>query len=662
MAWCLIKSDADKFKKMLRSGEISPQKLNSLTSAERRAFFATHFGKENAQQINAKFEKTLLLKSQRDGMVTWAKQVLDSNPRAKSTALNKINKLTEALDKRELDVFLEDLVATKTGFNVSEEEFDILSKLGEEATTKKDIALSKMEDGKWKSEADKNKYGIDFGAAKVAFDNYFSDLSLRAKGTKLGNIKETFKERGVAQGSLRTVQETGNFIAENSRALVASWDNSFWGRQGRRALGRVATSKDWLKNFGQSFLDAKDVLVQGVPKGNEILDSVKAEIYSRENYLNGRYEMGQKLDVGVREEEFPTSAAEKIPGLGRLFKTSEVTYEAGATRLRADIADTFYKMAEKQQVNLNDSVEVGAINDIVNIMTGRGSLKLSKEHAELANKVFFSIKFAKSQIQAVTKPFTAKTLFAKKQASLNLAALVGSSGVILATIYTLFPDKVEKDPRSTNFGKIRIGNQWVDITGGLGSYLVLASRLIMQSYKNTNTGIVTNLNEGFGSNDGMGVITDFIQNKTSPIASVVKNIINQRTFSGETPSIFTETKSLLTPIIVDTGKESFEQRNSKADLLIAIIADGFGLSVSNYIFHTSWDQSTSKELTEFREKVGEKAFKEANKQYNKEVANFYLELAGDAKYQAMTIDDRQKFIDRAKARIKKSILREFKDK
>ncbi len=238
---------------------------------------------------------------------------------------------------------------------------DRLVKIHEKALTKRTIALDKMENGKWKSEADKNKYGIDFGASKVAFENYYSQLSEVAKGKPLANVIETFKNRGIVKGVGVGLETTANFIAENSRAIVASWDNSFWGRQGRKTLGRLATSRDWLNNFQKSFVDLKNVLTKGVQKGNEILDSVKAEIYSRENYLNGRYEKGKKLDIGIREEEFPTSLPEKIPGLGRIFKAAEVTYTAGAMRLRTDIADNFYKMAEKTGVNLKDNTEVGQL-------------------------------------------------------------------------------------------------------------------------------------------------------------------------------------------------------------------------------------------------------------------------------------------------------------
>lgn len=664
--WCLVKEKADKFKEMLRSGKINPATLNAMTFAERRSFFTTNFGEANAKQINAAFEKTLLLKNQRNGMVTWAKKVLGSNPVAQRDVLSKINKLDKALNEKELDDFLNDLVESKVGFQISEKEFKQLSELGEDATQKKTIALDKMKDGKWilkegetpQNNTNKDKYGMDFGASKVAFDNYFSGLALRAKGKPLKNVIETFKNQGLLKATETGLIESVDFIASNSRAMVAAWDNSFWGRQGRRALGRYATSRLWVNNFQKSLIDAKDVIFKGgIPKGNAILDSVKVEIYSRENYLNDNYNRGKKLDIGVREEEFPSSLPEKIPGFGRIFKASEVTYEAGATRLRADIADKFYNMAEKTGVNLKLNEEVGAINEIVNIMTGRGTFRGVEEFGGGAlNKIFFSVKFAISQIQTLTKTRTAKTKFARKQAAINLASLVASSATLLGMLYMLWPDRVEVDARSTNFGKMKIGNVWVDVTGGSASYLVLAERIRRQSYKNSNTGIVTSFNDGYGTPDGMDVFFNFWENKTSPFASIIKNQVNQKTFEGGRPSLFTEAMSLMTPIIVDAAQESLEVQGQMADMLTAIIADGFGLSVSSYLFETNWESNTSKKLEKFKEDVGEKAFIEANKRYNREVSDMYLTLNGDKEYIEMNNDERKKEITKRKNKIKKDII------
>jgi|TARA_Y100000310_G_C20655302_1_gene801680 hypothetical protein len=155
----------------------------------------------------------------------------------------------------------------------------------------------------------------------------------------------------------------------------------------------------------------------------------------------------------------------------------------------------------------------------------------------------------------------------------------------------------------------------------------------------------------------MDVFFNFWENKTAPLASTVKNLINQRTFEGGRPTLFTEAKSLMTPIIGSTGKEALEARNKISDMLLAIIADGVGISVSNYVFQTNWETNTSKELAEFRDRVGLKEFREANKEYNRQVSEMYIELFGDVEYQKLSNEERQKEVTKRKSKIKKAIIK-----
>jgi hypothetical protein len=109
-------------------------------------------------------------------------------------------------------------------------------------------------------------------------------------------------------------------------------------------------------------------------------------------------------------------------------------------------------------------------------MTGRGGLGSFERAGKTINKVAFSAKFAASQIQTLTKLKTAKTPFARKQASLNLMSLLASTFTMMATIKMLWPDRVELNPRSSNFCKIKVGANWNDISGGFCSYLTVSAR------------------------------------------------------------------------------------------------------------------------------------------------------------------------------------------
>ncbi|WP_460315408.1 hypothetical protein, partial [Staphylococcus aureus] len=90
----------------------------------------------------------------------------------------------------------------------------------------------------------------------------------------------------------------------------------------------------------------------------------------------------------------------------------------------------------------------------------------------------FSAKFLKSNIDTLTAhQFNMKlSKYARKQAALNTLKIVGGIAATLAIADQLWPGSVNWDPRSSDFGKIRIGKVRFDISGGMSSLVVLAAR------------------------------------------------------------------------------------------------------------------------------------------------------------------------------------------
>ena len=61
---CIPKHLVNKFLEKLKSGEITPEKLLEMDSAQRHGYFAEFLGEPNAQWVNALFEKKMLVKAQ----------------------------------------------------------------------------------------------------------------------------------------------------------------------------------------------------------------------------------------------------------------------------------------------------------------------------------------------------------------------------------------------------------------------------------------------------------------------------------------------------------------------------------------------------------------------------------------------------------------------
>lgn len=630
-------------KTAITDGTLHPDKLIAMDSGQRRDLFAKIIGEDNAREVNLAFEQKLVLKNQEQAMVNWARDTLGLSAEAKEATAAKI-KATYAEKKRRVftpeedEAFLNeitsDVFSKKYKTEVSLEEAQKITELSRDVS----IAHEKMNgDFTWGdgSEKDRLKYGIDFGVKKVLMDRYIGGLKSEAEKRSLLNPLKEKSMGNVASAIGEDIEMAAQFIADNTRAIQASFDNSFWGRQGFKAMTNPKYTKLWVENFTKSFQDIGQVLSAGVKKGElfkgaamlkkqAIIDAVKADIYSRPNYLNGNYDLGTKLAIGVREEDIPTSVPEKIPLLGRLFSASDVAYEAGAMRLRADIADKLYKIAENQKVNLDDKFEVGSINEIVNSLTGRGNLNawLTENGQKALNVTFFSPKNVKSNIDFLTAHAGQNvSKFAKKQAGQNLMSTLGVMGVVLGLANTLWPDSVELDPRSSDFGKIKIGNTRFDVSGGLASYMVLLGRMWTGETKSTLTGLITKKGEEFGSGSKMDFLWDFTENKFSPVASLLKTLWLKEDFKGEPITKVDALIQSVIPIPLGSAYETFKDPNS-APLLLALLADSIGFGASTFGTKMTEAEKTFEQimsLPEAERRTAIQELKASNPDFYKEV-------------------------------------------
>lgn len=542
--FCLPKELVQKFLDKLPKDLAGIEKLSEMSSEERRAYFSESVGESNAKAVNALFESKLLLKNQQLGIINWAKSVTGMKPEVLRDILSKVSRMTEILQPKELDSFLSDLAAHKLGFGVTMEEAAKISQLAQQA----DSAKTALDNG-----GDR----LAYGRAKVEFGNYVSDL-------KNSVPKE------------RTVGSVLSDVAGTSKALKASMDNSAIFRQGWKTM--FTTPRIWLNNARQSFVNIWKTFGK-----DQVMNELNADIHSRPNALNGYYKKSG-LALSTIEESFPTSLPEKVPVLGRIYKASENAFTAFVYKTRADVFDKYIEIAQKSGIDLSDPVQLKSIGNLVNSLTGRGNLGRAEPAAGLVNNIFFSPRKLKADFDFLTAHQFQKevTPFVRKQAAINLVKVISGTAAILTIANALKPGSVEKNSTSADWGKIRIGDTRFDVTGGMGSLVVLASRLATMSSKSSTTGKVTPLNSGkFGSQTGVDVVINFFENKLSPASSIVKDLLKGQDFNGKKPTVLGEANNLLTPLPITTGVELLQNPKS-ANFVLSMLADSLGISVNTY--------------------------------------------------------------------------------
>lgn len=555
--FCLPPDKTKVFLEALRSGKVDPAKLADMSSKERRAFFEDLIGKENAKEVNALFESKLLLKNQQQGMITWAKKVAGLSESARRDLVSKIEKMEKVLEPADEAMFLEDLAAKKLGADVTIAEAKEITRLADEVETAKE-KLPSLDSENFDSLD--NTARLEYGRKLVDLQDYVGDLKVATEGLTLKDFKTD---------TARAVGKSVVDFAGLTKSLKASLDNSVIGRQGRKVM--VTHPKTWAKNAKQTFID-----MYRTYKGDNVMKEIRADVLSRKNALNGKYAK-EKLAVGVTEEAFPTNIPEKIPGIGRAFKASENAFVGFQYRTRADIFDKLIEIAEKSDADTK------GIGKVVNSLTGRGDLGKLEPVAGTVNNVFFSPRFVKSNLDALTAHMFDKNLspFAKRQAAINTIKIITSIATVMAIIEAVDPKAMETDPRSSDFAKLKIGNTRYDITGGITGLAVLAARVLSQS-KKTTKGKIVKLNENeFGSESVGDVLGQFAGNKLSPMMAVIRDVVLRgKTANFEDPTVLNQIQNLVAPISISTAQELKDEEAAK--IIISMIVDALGISVSNF--------------------------------------------------------------------------------
>lgn len=554
--WCLPPSDADEFKRGIISGEIDPLKLAEMNSKQRRAFFANWFGDSTGAAMNLEFEKSLLLKNQQQGMVNWAKKIMAKDPaRKRDDMISRIQKLDKVLDAKDEDAFLADLAAQKLGVGVS---FDEAKKISDMS--------KKVEDAREKMAAGGDR--MIYGRAVVELQNYVADLKKEASSQPMSYY---------AAHPVQAAKAAIGFVGGNSKSILSSLDNSALLRQGLPTL--LSHPGVWQKNARKSFVD----LVRAFGS-DQVLNETMAEIVSRPSYDLMRR---SGTAIGSNEEAFPESLPEKIPVIGRAFRASEHTYQAFLRRTRADLFDMYARTWKKAGFDLShDDHELRAIGAVVNSLTGRAHLGKFEMIAEPLNKLMFSPRMMKSKWDVLTAHMLdpQATPFARKQAALNLFKALVAVGVLLAIAKAANENSVDFDLTGPTFGKVshrtrtradvllsamadalgvttnsyKHKDTTYDLTGGHASYISLAARI---------TRTLARLAMGSHKKDRRDTwqdVENFIENKTAPVPSAIRDTLRERDFSGQKPTIPGTIEKLAVPLPIQNYIEQEGERKRNA--------------------------------------------------------------------------------------------------
>jgi len=386
-------------------------------------------------------------------------------------------------------------------------------------------------------------------------------------------IKDLLKKRPL----FKQMKELGYEAINVPRAIMASFDLSFPLRQG------IFLAPKHPIRFTQSFFKMFKQF------GSEKAYHAVQESLAKKKWYNLLRENGLQItEVGgplaTREEAFMgANLAEKIPFAGRVVKASSRAFTGFGNKFRVDIGNDLVEKAFKAGLNPENSpVLTKAITKFVNAGTGRGGLGPFEDAAILLNSVFFSPRLMGSRLTLLNPVYyvNPKTpAFVRKEALKSLFAFAGAVGTTLGLANMVPGVKVGKDPRSADFGKIKIGKTRIDIMGGFQQYIRSAAQFYTKTYISSTTGKEYTLGEGYKPMTRKDILERIVASKFAPPASFAYNLMKQQDAQGNPISIPKEVGQRFVPMVI---QDVYDLAKEEPELLPLSVLGMFGVGLQTY--------------------------------------------------------------------------------
>jgi thioredoxin reductase len=458
---------------------------------------------------------------------------------------------------------------------------------------KNGAALSKEEIAKIKKGTDKlSDLMAKVGAAKAGalpgkVPPGLRDLQHEMLKAKMALDDMVFHEKFRSKPFLTRAWYTGRELLAVPRALMASMDLSAVRRQGgiffiSHPIRSLAIIPDMLR----------------AASSDKAYFSLMQDIRERPNaplYLSSKLGLTEIKTprLSDMEEMYLSRWADHIP----LVSHSQRAYVYYLNRLRADSFDAMAKtLGRKGQVTAK---QAESLSNFINVFTGRGTIPDQYANAAvILNDAFFAPRFVLSRFQVVTgQPLRyAKDPAVRKMIAGEYARALIGYGIMYGTVKIAAEAlglKIEMsfDPRSTDFGKIKIGDTRIDPLSGLSQATVLLTRLAppitgklkLLGHTKTASGMVQPVwgrgpltQRKFGD-----VLTDFMRSKLAPLPSAIWNTAEGKKVTGEPTTLGSELLGMVTPMSVNDIYQALLAHGVPTAAALGLLAF-FGDSVNTY--------------------------------------------------------------------------------
>lgn len=393
-------------------------------------------------------------------------------------------------------------------------------------------------------------------------------------GRALG--KTLFRKQSISS----MMQDLSFDVINLPRAVLASYDLSAGLRQG--IIFSVSHPVASMKSFGRSVRAAASL--QYSDDIERITRSTKMGKLA-ERFGVHISPTGFSSRLSSKEENYMSSLADFIPGV----PASERAFTTFLNQQRREVfAIQAEKWIRRGITPANDPKSYQQFAKFVNHATGRGSFENLKPGALTAlNATFFSPRFQVSRVQVIGDLISpATTANARKVIARDLAEFY-VTGMSFMAMAKAGGAEVEMNPRSSDYGKIKVGNTRYNYWGAFQPLATFTARMITGEVKSTATGKVkprkrVSISDPFGS-----TVVSFLRTKLAPVPGAVVDVFAQQTVPGDpveaTPEFFAKKGfETLVPLFAQDVIDAWRFQGADAQLPISTGLAFTGLGVQTW--------------------------------------------------------------------------------
>lgn len=381
--------------------------------------------------------------------------------------------------------------------------------------------------------------------------------------TKLGLTGGTpDAPRGISLRRPATAMETAIDVANIPRSLVLTGHLAAPFRQG--LFFAVSHPTEWAGAFNDMLQSLKSQQAS-----DDQLQLIRADPDYQLATKTGLFISDISGTAGNREEAVMSRFVKKIPLVA-------ATARAHTDFLNALRWDTWKTLADQwRDKGITDEASWRRMASYVNIGTGRGDLKGLADLGPILNAAFFSPRNLAAKVQ-LPGYMLSKDPAIRSMAVKDMAKFIGAGSVVLS-LAALAGAQVELDPRSSDFGKIKVGDTRYDFWAGWTPLARYVAQLTTGQSKSVATGEVSDANR-------LGTSGRFLQSKLSPLGGLVVNSLRGETptgadtFEASPSSVSANALALVTPIFLQDVADAIKTQGAAGGLMATPSAIGVGYS------------------------------------------------------------------------------------